>query len=196
MEVEMGVKILKWTGFVLLLCLMAAHAEEPLEVGNRVPPFSGLTCQGSVWKSADHSEQFLVVYFYPAAMTSGCTMQACAYRDAREDLTANGAAVIGVSGDDPDGLKVFKEVHGLNFTLLSDAEGKIAGAFGVPYGAGGSIEVETEEGPRTLNRGVTTQRWTFVLDKSREIIYRNQVTDPAADSAQVLEVLKKAGSEE
>src|SRR5690625_4299101 len=83
---------------------------QQVEIGDTAPEFEAVTAEGDLWKSSDYSgDQILVVYFYPAAMTGGCTAQACSFRDDRTELTGLGAEVIGISGDNPDGLKVFKD---------------------------------------------------------------------------------------
>jgi peroxiredoxin Q/BCP len=75
----------------------------------------------------------VIVYFYPAAMTPGCTKQACDFRDSEADLAAADTAVIGISPDKPPKLAKFREKEGLNFTLLSDPERTVLTAYGA-YG--------------------------------------------------------------
>src|SRR5690606_13864045 len=111
-----------------------------LEVGDMAPDFSGLADNGEIWNSKEQRNgKILVVYFYPAAMTAGCTTQACLFRDNRTKLLEMGAEVVGVSGDRVANLKAFKGTNRLNFPLLSDTAGVIARAFGVPTREGGSI---------------------------------------------------------
>jgi peroxiredoxin Q/BCP len=84
-------------------------------------------------------------------MTGGCTKQACAYRDSKDQISSLNAVVVGVSGDDAKNLELFKRAHNLNFTLLSDTDGKIASAFGVPMKVGEkSIEREVDGVQYTL----------------------------------------------
>ncbi len=73
----------------------------------------------------------LVVYFYPADETYGCTIEACSFRDQYEDFVAAGAEVIGISRDDTASHAKFKANHRLPFTLLSDPGGKVAKAWGL-----------------------------------------------------------------
>ena len=81
-----------------------------LKVGDEAPEFEGLDDEGKEWKSIDHvGKKILVVYFYPADMTGGCTEQACSYRDAMEELEEDGVEVIGVSGDTVENHKYFKK---------------------------------------------------------------------------------------
>jgi peroxiredoxin Q/BCP len=76
------------------------------------------------------------VYFFPIADTPGCTKQACSLRDEWAPLQEKGIQVLGVSGDKPEAQKKFEQKYSLPFTLLSDPEGKLAAAFGVPFTAG------------------------------------------------------------
>lgn len=73
---------------------------------------------------------WVVLYFYPKDDTPGCTTQACSLRDVRDELTALGAQVVGVSKDDASSHEKFKAKHNLNFTLLSDAGGDVIRAYG------------------------------------------------------------------
>jgi peroxiredoxin Q/BCP len=79
---------------------------------------------------ADFAGKEVILYFYPKDNTSGCTQEACDFRDNYNRLTSK-ATVIGVSPDSIKSHKSFQEKHGLNFTLLSDPEHKLAEAFGV-----------------------------------------------------------------
>ncbi|MXX45066.1 MAG: thioredoxin-dependent thiol peroxidase [Acidimicrobiia bacterium] len=79
---------------------------------------------------SDFSGQRVVVFFYPKAMTPGCTVEACDFRDSYEEFLAAGMAVVGLSPDPPDVLAEFREKEGLPFPLLSDADHKMAEAFG------------------------------------------------------------------
>ena len=119
--------------------LNAQAQETVLNVGDRAPIFEARADDGAIWRSREHvGRSTLVVYFYPAAMSSGCTTQACLFRDNRSVLQELGAEVVGVSGDRIDALKAFKGVNQLNFPLLSDTAGAVARSFGVPTRAGGT----------------------------------------------------------
>ena len=76
-------------------------------------------------------DKIVVLYFYPKAMTPGCTTQACGLRDYKKQLAKAGAIAIGISPDDSGRLKRFEDKHDLNFTLLSDPEHKIADKYEV-----------------------------------------------------------------
>lgn len=173
------------------------HAQEMgPNVGDKVPNFKAIADDGSTWKSQKAlKESNLVVYFYPAAMTGGCTKQACAYRDDQDDLSKLNAQVVGVSGDEVQNLELFKMAHNLNFTLLSDPQGEIASLFGVPFTAERrSITREIGGQEYELARDVTTSRWTFVLDRKGRIVYRSTEVNAAEDSKAVMKVLQELQS--
>ncbi|HMP06862.1 MAG TPA: peroxiredoxin, partial [Lacipirellulaceae bacterium] len=157
---------------------LAAEDEKPvvLSVGDEAPEFAALDDQGEPWSSIDHvGEKILVIYFYPKDMTSGCTVQACAYRDALPELAEQDVEIIGVSGDTVESHQQFKEKERLNFTLLADTEGKVARAFGVKMlGGPGSV---------------IASRWTFVIDQDGHIAYKNEQVSAAKDAAEVMKVV-------
>lgn len=161
-------------------------------IGEKLKAFSAKTEQGKKWKSKKVvGKKNLVVYFYPAAMTGGCTKQACAYRDDKLVLDRLNAVVIGVSGDTPESLALFKKAHDLNFTLLSDPNGEIAKTFGVPVKQAEKSIVRTIAGVEyTLTRSATTARWTFVIDKEGKLIYKSTQVNAAEDSKAVIAALK------
>jgi thioredoxin-dependent peroxiredoxin len=101
-----------------------------LEVGDTAPHFSLTAADGSVVSLTDFKGQRVVVYFYPAAMTPGCTKQACDFRDSLDSLKAAGIAVVGISRDSPDKLAKFVERDGLTFPLLSDPEHVVHDEYG------------------------------------------------------------------
>ena len=163
-----------------------------LEVGDKVPAFEALDDHGKSWKSESfRGKKLLLIYFYPAAMTGGCTKQACAFRDDQAKWKERNVEVVGVSGDDPQNLALFKQAERLNFSLLADPDGKVAKAFGVPAGKGGSIDRFVKGEKFTLNRGVTTKRWTFLVSKDGKVLYKNDKVQAARDSSAVLKFLKK-----
>ncbi len=186
-------KILFPSLLALSLLPLAASAGA-LKVGQEVSPFSANDDSGNLWQLFDYlGQKNIVVYFYPAAMTGGCTKQACAYRDASVKLNDLDAVVVGVSGDSVNNLELFKKANGLNFVLLSDANGGIAKQFGVPSRKGGSIEREVAGVMHTLTRGSTTSRWTFIIDKSGKVTYMDNAVNAAEDAENVVSELKKLG---
>ena len=175
----------------LLLALTLKGFAQELNIGDKAPAFSTTADDGSTWNVSDYlGDKFIVVYFYPAAMTGGCTKQACAYRDMKNEIDAANAVVVGVSGDNIDGLKLFKKAHNLNFPLLSDKSGEIAKKFGVPLRDGGTITREIDGKKFDLVRGATASRWTFIIDKKGTIVYKNTNVDASKDSAEILEFIK------
>jgi len=164
-----------------------------VNIGDPAPTFESTDDQGNPWKSTDHvGKKIVVVYFYPADLTGGCTMQACGYRDDMSKLADKGVEVVGVSGDSVENHQKFKKAKELKFTLLADEDGTVAKKFGVPVGPGGEAKVKDGDGnPIVLKRGVTAQRWTFVIGKDGKIIYKNPKVAAAQDSKQVLEVIEK-----
>jgi peroxiredoxin Q/BCP len=180
--------------FAILISAGFTHSQNSkvLSVGDKAPTFKATADDGSTWNINDYKgKKNIVVYFYPAAMTGGCTKQACAYRDAQPAIESANAVVVGISGDNVEGLKLFKQVENLNFALLSDESGQIAGKFGVPTRDGGTVTKEINGQNVNLMRGITTSRWTFIIDKTGKIAYKNEQVDAAKDAEMVLSFLKK-----
>lgn len=98
--------------------------------------------------------------------------------------------MVGVSGDGVKNHQLFKKAHSLSFPLLADEEGKVAAAFGVPIRRGGKITRVVQGHEKTLTRGVTAQRWTFVIGLDGTIIHKNTAVDVANDSQSVLKVIR------
>ena len=93
-----------------------------LEIGAKAPAFSLQNQDGETVTLSDFDGKKVIVYFYPAAGTPGCTTQACDFRDNINSLASAGYQVLGVSKDSVADLKKFKEEQGLNFPLLSDLD--------------------------------------------------------------------------
>lgn len=170
--------------------LSAAEAVD-LKVGDPAPVFEALDDTGKLWKSTDYvGKTTLVVYFYPADMTGGCTKQACGFRDDLSKLGDANVTVIGVSGDSVRNHQLFKKAESLNFPLLADTEGKVADAFGVPYVKGEKSITRTIDGKEELLvRTVTAQRWTFVIGKDGKILSKNSKVNAAEDSQAILKLI-------
>jgi peroxiredoxin Q/BCP len=180
--------------FAILISSGFSHSQnsKTLSVGDKAPAFKATADDGSTWNLKDYKgEKNIVVYFYPAAMTGGCTKQACAYRDAQPAIESANAVVVGISGDNVEGLKLFKQAENLNFALLSDESGQIAEKFGVPTRDGGTVTKEINGQNVNLMRGITASRWTFIIDKAGNIAYKNEQVDAAKDAEMVLSFLKK-----
>lgn len=177
---------------ILLAAAPAAAQEVALAVGDRAPAIEAVDAYGKPWRSADIvGEKILVVYFYPAAMTAGCTKQACAFRDDQSTLQALGAEVVGVSGDRGLTLIAFREQNRLNFPLLSDSSGTIARAFGVPVSQGGTITRTVDGRELQLTRDVTAARWTYIIDRQGRIAFKETEVNPEGDSKAVIAAIRK-----
>lgn len=103
----------------------------PLKAGEKAPLFSLPDQDGEEISSKDFKDHRVLIYFYPKAMTPGCTVQACNLRDNFDDFKKYSVAIIGISTDKPEKLSRFAEKELLNFTLLSDETHEVAQAFGV-----------------------------------------------------------------
>jgi peroxiredoxin Q/BCP len=101
-----------------------------LAAGDAAPDFQLTDQDGVVHRLADYRGRTVVLYFYPRDETPGCTIEACSFRDAHEEIAAEGAAVLGVSTDDAESHRGFREHHGLPFPLLVDEEARVASAYG------------------------------------------------------------------
>jgi len=105
---------------------------EPLKVGDDAPVISAVTDAGATLNLGDvyKANAYTVVWFYPKALTGGCTKQGCSLRDASAELTKHGAAVVGVSTDTVEKQKEFKDTNHFPFPLLADTDKKVVKAFG------------------------------------------------------------------
>ncbi|ENY73456.1 thioredoxin-dependent thiol peroxidase [Aeromonas diversa] len=102
-----------------------------LQAGAQAPDFTLPDQNGNPVSLQDLRGKKVLVYFYPKAMTPGCTTQACSLRDVQADLAAHNLVVLGISPDSAKRLKKFEERDRLNFTLLADEDHAVADAFGV-----------------------------------------------------------------
>lgn len=164
-----------------------------LKVGDAAPTFQAKDDTGADWKSADHiGKKIVVVYFYPADFTGGCTKQACGFRDDMAKLSSKDVEVVGVSGDSVKTHHLFKQAHELNFALLADGDGKVAEKFGVPVTLGEkTAKVSVDGKDESFVRTATINRWTFVIDKNGKIASKNTTVKAAEDSKAILEVIEK-----
>ena len=101
-----------------------------LSPGDLAPDFELLDADEKPVSLMQMRGQRVALYFYPAALTPGCTTQACDFRDNLSVLRAAGVAVIGISPDEPAKLREFRDKHGLPFPLLSDPDHKVLEAYG------------------------------------------------------------------
>lgn len=172
-------------------CLLSPAFAADLKVGDKAPAFSAQDEAGKDWKSSDFvGKKIIVVYFYPADMTGGCTKQACAFRDDSSKLRDQGVEVIGVSGDSVRNHQLFRKAHNLNFTLLADTDGHVADAFGVPVTREEKTVKALIDGKEELfTRNVTARRWTFVIDLNGNIAAKNTMVVAAEDSKAIQDVI-------
>lgn len=101
------------------------------KIGNEAPAFSLQNHLGETVKLTDLAGKVVVLYFYPKALTPGCTAQACGLRDVQTELKSRNAVAFGVSPDPIEKLKKFVDKHELNFDLLSDPGHAVADKYGV-----------------------------------------------------------------
>ncbi len=122
----------------MMVMAVGLYAAKPPAVGSDAPKLKVTVETGeSLELGALYDKGTLVVFFYPKALTGGCTAQACSLRDAYEALTRKGIAVIGVSRDGVEAQKQFKEQNHLPFPLISDVDGSVMRGFGVREVASG-----------------------------------------------------------
>jgi peroxiredoxin Q/BCP len=147
-----------------------------IQVGDKAPDFTLPAQNGAPVRLRDRlGERVVVLYFYPKDETSGCTKEACAFRDSYESFTDAGAEVIGVSNDSVDKHEAFAEHHKLPFTLVSDDKGQIRKSYGVPS---------------TL--GVLPGRVTYVIDRTGTVRHVfNSMTNIGRHVNDALDVVKK-----
>jgi len=113
---------------------MATRTDVRLQPGDQAPDFTLTDDHGATVRLRDLRGNRVILYVYPAAMTPGCTTQACDFRDSLSALKAAGLTVLGLSPDKPDKLAEFREHDHLTFPLLSDPDKSVLRAYGA-YGA-------------------------------------------------------------
>ncbi len=151
---------------VFLAMLFSTAKAEPLKVGDTAPSVGGITDEGTTINLGDvyKKNTYTVVWFYPKALTGGCTKQGCSLRDGATELTAKGATIVGVSVDPIEKQKEFKEVNHFPFPLIADTDKVVVKAFG-QAGTG------------------TASRECYVINKAGKIVYKDTgVTDKQAEN--------------
>ena len=130
-----------------------------MRIGDEVPDFELPDQDGTPRRlSTLLADGPVVLFFYPAAMTSGCTVEACHFRDLAIEFKQAGAQRIGISPDDVSKQKRFSDKHAFDYPLLADTDSAVAKIFGVERGALG----------RRL--GAMVKRWTFVIGADQRIV--------------------------
>ena len=152
-----------------------------VQVGDIAPDFTLPSQMGdNVTLSEYTGKKNVVLYFYPKDETTGCTKEACAFRDSYEVFTNLGAEVLGISGQSVESHKSFATHHGLPFLLLSDEENKVRKLYGVP-----------------TNLGIIPGRVTYIIDKKGVVrhVFNSQY-QPQKHVEEAIEVLQKLNAEE
>lgn len=151
------------------------------KVGTKAPAFTLLDQRGNSVSLSDYAGQKnVVVYFYPKAMTPGCTVQACGIRDSYAEYSEQGTVVLGVSPDSVDRLVKFEDKQELNFKLLSDEDHGVTEAFG----AWGLKKFMGREYMGVL-------RSTFVIDKNGNIVMVMEKVKTKTHHQDVLDWIKQ-----
>jgi peroxiredoxin Q/BCP len=151
-----------------------------IRAGDLAPDFELLDQGGDAVRLSSLRGRSVVLYFYPAAMTPGCTAQACAIRDRYADFEAAGAVVLGISPDKPKRLKRFAGTFSLPFTLLSDPDHAVAREYGT-WGAHDSLIPQ-----------LITERTTFVIGPDGRVAEVLRKVNPRRHDELVLEALAAA----
>lgn len=144
------------------------------------PDFDLKDANGDSHRLADYTGKWVVLYFYPKDDTPGCTIEACSLRDARDDIAALGAEIIGVSKDDASSHDKFKEKYTLSFTLLSDPDMTAMHA----YGAWGKKQFGQE--------GVL--RKTFLINPDGQVVKAYGRVTPLGHGQQIIDELQRLQS--
>lgn len=143
-----------------------------LRIGDNAPDFSAETTEGTI-SLKDYRGRNLVIYFYVRDQTPGCTMQSCSLRDGIDKIKEQEAEVLGISVDDLESHKKFKEKESLNFPLLADTDCSVSRAFG-------AFNEERQ----------MSKRMTFIIDKNGIIQHVFPKVDVRAHAEEVVEALK------
>ena len=146
--------------------------------GTLAPEFTLTSDEDAEVSLAGLRGQRVVLFFYPKALTAGCTIQACAFRDAQEEFAARGAVVFGVSPDAPQLLRRFRDKAHLSFRLLSDPDHAVALRYGV-WGPKSYLGKHYEGIHRSF----------FVIDKEGRIVAANPKISPTDTVPQALAAL-------
>jgi peroxiredoxin Q/BCP len=150
-----------------------------MEVNDKAPEFTLPDQNGETISLKDFRGKYVVLYFYPRADTPGCTIEACEFRDSYAKIKKTGAILLGISPDEPKAQKKFEEKFSLPFTLLGDADKKIANAYGV-------MQEKNMYGKKVM--GVA--RTTFVIGPDGKIKHIFKKVKPEGHADEVLEYLK------
>ena len=148
-----------------------------LPIGSVAPGFTLPDQNGTMHSLSDYKGQKVILYFYPKDMTSGCTSQACRFRDLYPQIREKGAVVLGVSKDRVASHKRFEETHGLPFTLLSDEQLQVIRSYDVLKPGKDGKE------SKSLIRS------TYLIDEDGVIIQAFSAVKAKENAGQMLDVL-------
>ena len=151
-----------------------------IEVGAKAPDFTLAADDGSKIKLSALKGQPVVLYFYPRDDTPGCTREACAFRDAKKQLAAVGAKVLGVSTDDVASHEKFRDKYKLNFPLLADPDHKVAEKYG-------AWREKNMYGKKSMG----IQRSTYLIDAEGKVAHVWQRVQVDGHDAKVLAALQE-----
>jgi peroxiredoxin Q/BCP len=154
-----------------------------IEAGQRAPAFTLASDGGSKVRLADLRGRPVVLYFYPKDDTPGCTREACAFRDGRDQFRKLGAQVIGVSADSIESHGKFRDKFQLNFPLLVDADHKVAEKYG-------AWREKNMYGKKSMG----IQRSTFLIDADGKVARVWKTVKVDGHDGQVLKALAELGS--
>ena len=150
-----------------------------IEAGSKAPAFTLKATDGSTVKLSDLKGQPVVLYFYPKDDTPGCTKEACAFRDRKDELTQLGAVVLGISPDTVESHVKFSEKFDLNFPLLADKDHKVAEKYGA-----------WREKNRYGKVSMGIQRSTFVIDAEGKVAKTWKAVKVDGHDTKVLEIVR------
>ena len=148
-----------------------------LSIGTQAPDFTLADQNGTLHSLSEYRGQKVILYFYPKDMTSGCTSQACSFRDLYPQFREKGAVVLGVSKDSVASHKRFEEAQGLPFTLLSDPELHVIAAY----------DVQKRDKDGQPMKGLI--RSTYLIDENGVIVKAFGAVKAKENPAQMLEEL-------
>jgi peroxiredoxin Q/BCP len=155
---------------------------EFIEVGKKAPAFTLTADDGQQVKLADLKGAPVVLYFYPRDDTPGCTKEACAFRDRKDELVKLGAKLFGVSPDTVESHVRFRDKHQLNFPLLADPDHKLAEKYG-------AWREKNMYGKKTMG----VQRSTYLIDADGKVAKVWQRVQVDGHDQQVIDAVKALG---
>jgi peroxiredoxin Q/BCP len=151
-----------------------------MNIHDKAPEFTLPDQNGEDVSLKQFRGKYVVLYFYPRADTPGCTIEACEFRDSYKKIEKTGAVILGISPDTPKAQKKFEEKFDLPFTLLGDADKRVANAYGV-------VREKNMYGKKVM--GVA--RVTFIIGPDGKIVHIFDKVKPEGHAEEVLNTLKQ-----